>query len=92
MDDATFRQQHLQQLPDWKDEVERAFGFLVEKRYHSSDENMTGCTSYIQRKLQCGYNRAATLLDMMVEQGWITEPDSRGARRLTRSSEQREPE
>lgn len=68
--------------------MDRAFGFLMEKRQHSPDDNMTGCTSYIQRKLQCGYNRAATLLDMMEQDGWITAADRNNARRLVRPAHQ----
>ncbi len=75
-------EQHLQQLPDMKDELDRAFGFLAEKRYNQTSDSLTGCTSLIQRKLQCGFNRAAMLLDMMVEQKWITDADHTGARRL----------
>jgi DNA segregation ATPase FtsK/SpoIIIE-like protein len=82
MDQADFKAMHLPPLPDPEEELRRAFGFLVEKRDRQDGEAMTGCTSYVQRKLQCGYNRAALLLDQMVESGWITEPDNVGARRL----------
>ena len=47
-------------------------------------DNMTGCTSYLQRRLQCGYNRSALLLDRLVEQGFITEADATGVRRLVK--------
>jgi DNA segregation ATPase FtsK/SpoIIIE-like protein len=46
------------------------------------DDKMTGCTSYVQRRVQCGYNRAGLLLERLVEQGFITEPDIMGARKL----------
>lgn len=45
---------------------------------------LTGCTSYVQRKLQCGFNKAAKLLDEMEREGWISEPDNTGARRWLR--------
>lgn len=82
--EGDWREQHLQTLPDPLAELERAFGFLVEKRQLSKGDDMTGCTSYIQRKLQCGYNRAAHLLNEMVERRWLTEADRAGARRITR--------
>lgn len=84
MTDTDFRAQHFQKLPDFRDEMDRAFGFLMEKRQHSSDDNLTGCVSYIQRRLQCGYNRAATLVELMEQEGWVTAIDGRGARRLVR--------
>ena len=42
---------------------------------------LTGCTSYVQRKLQIGFVKAARLLDELVEAGWISEPDNTGGRR-----------
>jgi DNA segregation ATPase FtsK/SpoIIIE-like protein len=50
---------------------------------------LSGCTSYIQRKLECGYNRAAQILDALEKEGFITAPDERGQRRLVGGS--REP-
>lgn len=81
-------EQHLQELPDRHAELLRVFGFLVEKRSLSSSDDMTGCTSFIQRKLQCGYNRAANLLAELVTLGWITDADRNGARCLLRTSQQ----
>jgi DNA segregation ATPase FtsK/SpoIIIE-like protein len=78
-------EQHLPELPDPNAELERAFGFLVEKRRTAENDGLTGCTSYVQRKLQCGFNRAAHLLEAMVERGWLTEADRYGARRITRA-------
>ena len=46
------------------------------------DGPMTGCTSFVQRKLQCGYNRAATILELLEQGGVITDADATGARRL----------
>lgn len=41
---------------------------------------MSGCTSYLQRKLQCGYNRAVRILDLMEHRGDFTELDKDGMR------------
>lgn len=41
-----------------------------------------GCTSYLQRQMQCGYNFAANLLDDLVKEKFITESDAEGNRRL----------
>jgi len=39
-------------------------------------------TSYIQRKLRIGYNRAADLIDQMEDQGMISAPDHKGKREI----------
>jgi S-DNA-T family DNA segregation ATPase FtsK/SpoIIIE len=39
-------------------------------------------TSYIQRRLQIGYNRAARLIEMMEEQGVISAPNHQGKREV----------
>ncbi|MDO8290821.1 MAG: DNA translocase FtsK [Parvibaculum sp.] len=39
-------------------------------------------TSYIQRRLQIGYNRAARLIEMMEEQGVISAPNHQGKREI----------
>ena len=39
-------------------------------------------TSYIQRKLRIGYNRAADLIDQMEDQGMIGAPDHKGKREI----------
>lgn len=55
---------------------------LREKAFLQGDLSIGGCTSFVQRKLQCGYNRAATILDMLVQQKVISEPDATGRRHL----------
>lgn len=54
-------------------------------RERAVDGRITGTTSYVQRKLQCGYNRAASILDVLVERGVISEPDREGARHILKS-------
>jgi S-DNA-T family DNA segregation ATPase FtsK/SpoIIIE len=39
-------------------------------------------TSYIQRRLQIGYNRAARLIEMMEEQGVVSAPNHQGKREI----------
>jgi len=39
-------------------------------------------TSYIQRRLQIGYNRAATLIERMEEEGLISAPAQGGKRSI----------
>ena len=39
-------------------------------------------TSYIQRKLQIGYNRAARIIEEMEEKGIVSEPNSQGKREI----------
>lgn len=46
---------------------------------------LTGCTSYVQRKLQIGFNKAARVLEELETEGWISEPDNTGTRLWKRS-------
>jgi len=39
-------------------------------------------TSYIQRRLQIGYNRAARLIELMEEQGVVSAPNHQGKREV----------
>jgi S-DNA-T family DNA segregation ATPase FtsK/SpoIIIE len=39
-------------------------------------------TSYVQRRLQIGYNRAARLIEQMEEQGVISAPNHAGKREI----------
>jgi DNA segregation ATPase FtsK/SpoIIIE, S-DNA-T family len=39
-------------------------------------------TSYVQRRLSIGYNRAATLIERMEQDGIISKPNSKGQREI----------
>ena len=39
-------------------------------------------TSYIQRRLQIGYNRAASLIERMEDDGMISKPNHQGKREI----------
>ena len=39
-------------------------------------------TSYVQRRLQIGYNRAASLIEKMEEEGVISQPNHAGKREV----------
>lgn len=52
----------------------------AERYLRQKPGELTGCTSYVQRHLQCGYNRAAALLEILEQRGTITEPDATGKR------------
>lgn len=45
-----------------------------------TDGRTLGSTSYLQRKLQWTYNHAAAVVEALVAEGWLTEPDFRGRR------------
>jgi DNA segregation ATPase FtsK/SpoIIIE-like protein len=62
-------------------QIKKARAALKEKAKGPANK-MTGCTSYIQRSLQCGYNRAALIIDYLVSDKFISEPDDTGARHL----------
>lgn len=63
-------------MTDISEQIESAKFYLQQKG------EMSGCTSFIQRKLQCGYNRAADILEALEKEGFITEPDNVGRRVL----------
>jgi DNA segregation ATPase FtsK/SpoIIIE, S-DNA-T family len=45
-------------------------------------------TSYVQRRLSIGYNRAASLIERMEEDGIISRPNSKGQREILAGAEQ----
>lgn len=73
----TLEEQLAEQLP-------KARRVLSTRASISGSITMTGCTSYLQRQLQCGYNRAAALMDLLEQSGFISEPDDTGARTLAK--------
>lgn len=77
-----FRKQYEVEFPPLIDDVRRAHAILAEKLYGQPTPFLTGCTSYIQRKMQCGYNHAAAIMEFMEELGGITPADNKGARQL----------
>jgi DNA segregation ATPase FtsK/SpoIIIE-like protein len=62
-------------------ELDQAKQILEEMR-KDDDGRMGGCVSYLQRKLECGYNHAARLIEQLEQEEFITTPDSQGKRRL----------
>lgn len=43
-------------------------------------EVLSGCTSYVQRKLQIGFNPAACIMDELEDGGYISAADNDGMR------------
>jgi len=82
MNKFEYRKHFEGEFPPLIEDVYRAHTILAEKLYVYPDRPLTGCTSYIQRKLECGYNHAAAILELMEEKGGITPADSKGARQL----------
>lgn len=41
-----------------------------------------GSTSYLQRKMQWGYNHAAAVVEALVDEGWLSDCDTRGRRKI----------
>lgn len=52
------------------------------RRWKSSEQIKKASTSYIQRKLRIGYNRAAILIERMEDEGVVTPPDRVGRREV----------
>lgn len=82
MNEFDYRKQFEGEFPPLIDDVRAAHLILAEKLYNYPDRPLTGCTSYIQRKMQCGYNHAAAIIGLMEEKGGITAADNKGAREL----------
>lgn len=82
MNEFEYRKQFEGEFPPLIEDVYTAHGILAEKLYNYPDRALTGCTSYIQRKMECGYNHAAAVMELMQEKGGITAADSKGARQL----------
>jgi DNA segregation ATPase FtsK/SpoIIIE-like protein len=51
------------------------------RRMYGNKGKLSGCTSYVQRMMQIGYNHAARILDYLVASGFITEPNNVGIRK-----------
>lgn len=62
--------------------VERATAVLREKFELTPGGEVGGCTSYVQRKLQVGYNTAASIMEELERRGIVSPVEGRGTRRL----------
>lgn len=73
------------ELSNYNEELNRAFDILLHIQKNSLTPNtISRATSVLQRKLQCGYNRAAKLMTDMEERFWISAPNEIGERKLIR--------
>jgi hypothetical protein len=63
-------------------DINRALGILIERRAESSGDELRGCTSLVQRRLQCSYSYADCLLLELEKRGSVSPLDGRGVRRL----------
>jgi S-DNA-T family DNA segregation ATPase FtsK/SpoIIIE len=88
----------MQGTPEYLDAVtddsdEESEGFDLWEQENSSDDlydravaivarDRKASTSYIQRKLQIGYNRAARLMERMEEEGVVTQANHAGKREI----------
>lgn len=55
---------------------------LYQKAVEIVRRDRKASTSYIQRRLQIGYNRAATIMEQMEDQGIVSEPNHKGRREV----------
>ena len=52
------------------------------KTFHRRQQQCKASTSFLQRKLQIGYNRAARIIDMMEEKGIVSKANHVGKREV----------
>jgi len=92
-DQAVFDQKNEISLEEKNDEGSMGFGFddgevdaLYTKAVNIVIEQQKVSTSYIQRYLQIGYNRAARIVEKMEEEGLISEANNAGKRQVLRKN------
>ena len=90
---AVFDQKNEITLEDKNDEGSIGFGFddgevdaLYTKAVDIVIEQQKVSTSYIQRYLQIGYNRAARIVEKMEDEGLISEANNAGKRQVLRKN------
>ena len=90
---AVFDQKNEITLEEKNDESSMGFGFddgevdaLYTKAVNIVIEQQKVSTSYIQRYLQIGYNRAARIVEKMEEEGLISEANNAGKRQVLRKN------
>ena len=90
---AIFDQKNEITLEDKNKDGSMAFGFddgevdaLYTKAVNIVIEQQKVSTSYIQRYLQIGYNRAARIVEKMEDEGIITEANNAGKRQVLRKN------
>ncbi len=85
--------EYVQEVTEMKDEDGGDFGLDIGGNTSSGDalydkavaivlRDRKASTSYIQRRLQIGYNRAATLIEQMEEEGVISSANHAGKRQI----------
>lgn len=73
----------MQQVPThYGQYVTEAKTALAELANRKGPDKLYGCTSYVSRKLNCGYNTAAAIMEDLQRDGFITDADDHGCRRL----------
>ena len=90
---AIFDQKNEITLEEKNDEGSMGFGFddgevdaLYSKAVNIVIEQQKVSTSYIQRYLQIGYNRAARIVEKMEDEGLISEANNAGKRQVLRKN------
>jgi hypothetical protein len=64
------RKLYLQQWPPISEDAAVALHFLAEKAYEK-ENYLSDCAGYIRRKLQCGDNHAAAIMEFLEQRGDI---------------------
>jgi hypothetical protein len=80
MERDDFRKYWEAEWPPFITEAREAYRILAERLYDG--RQLTGCTSYIQRKMSCSYRHADEIIRWLEEKGALTAMDAKGARQL----------
>ena len=62
------------------DEIDGVKAMFIEQA--RTEPRLEKATSRVQRRLQCGYNHAALIMDQLERRKFISEPDINGHRKL----------
>ena len=65
-----------------RDSADQAYDEMYDEAVRVVTESGKASISYVQRRLQVGYNRAARMIECMEREGVVTKSDHRGAREV----------
>lgn len=76
------------ELGDLSDKEPPQKNSLLREAVKHLQQNQNISTTFLQRKLNIGYPRAASLMDLLEEEGYVSAPDSNKVRKVLRKDEE----